>query len=222
MYDLGMAMNSELDTPLLTEIEVSQVFAELKIDGRDKEAIKNYLEPLKQKDIKSYEHCLRVGLLARKIAQHQGVSEKALFFSGLLHDLGKVNIPSELLKKTGTWTKEDYQQMKEHVMAGYNKIKGRFDFSAEIVLLHHRFQDGRYPENLPEHLHPYSEETQKIILEYGRILALADVYDALHRKNSKFGEEKSLTDEEIREKMLSGNADRVDLVNELYEAGIFY
>jgi HD-GYP domain-containing protein (c-di-GMP phosphodiesterase class II) len=58
-------------------------------------------------------------------------------------------------------------------------------------------------------------------MEYGRILAIADVYDALHRKNSKYGESKYLTDEEIKQKMLEGNTDRVDLIEDLYEAGIF-
>jgi len=216
-----MTTYSEMNVPPMIEAQVSQAFEELSVDKADKQAIEDFLAPLKEKDANSYEHSLRVGLLARNIGKYLGMREKPLLFSGLMHDLGKIVIPDEILKKTENWTEEDAKAIEQHVLSGYEKIKGRFDFTAEIVLLHHRFQKKQYPEILPEHLHDYSEETKKQIFEYGRILAIADVYDALHRKNSKYGESKYLTDEEIKEKMLEGNTDRADLIESLYKAGIF-
>lgn len=221
MYDFSMSTNSEVSIPPVIEAQISNVFEELAVDVHDREAILGFLEPLKLKDANTYQHCLRVGLLSRNIGKYLGMREKALFFSGLLHDLGKIVVPIETLNKTDGWTEEDTRLVEQHVMKGYEKIKGRFDFTAEIILLHHRFQKKMYPEMVPEHLHNYSEETSKQILEYGRILALADVYDALHRKNSKYGEKKYLTDEEINEKMLESNPDRVDQINDFYRVGIF-
>lgn len=216
-----MTTYSEINVPPLIEAQVSQAFEDLKVDPVDKQAIENFLEPLKEKDANSYEHSLRVGLLARNIGKYLGMREKPLLFSGLLHDLGKIVIPTEILTKTESWTEEDAKVIEQHVLSGYERIKGRFDFTAEIVLLHHRFQKKQYPEIMPDHLHNYSEETKAQIMEYGRILAIADVYDALHRKNDKYGEGKYLTDGEIKEKMLEGNTDRTDLIEGLYTAGVF-
>src|SRR3989344_5735384 len=107
-------------------------------------------------------------------------------------------------------------------MDGYRLLRGRFDFTADTMVLHHKFQANGYPENLPPQLHHYSDTTQELILEHGRVLALADVYDALHRENDKFGEKRRLTDSEIREQMFLLNQDREVLVVDLYKAGIFF
>jgi len=74
---------------------------------------------------------------------------------------------------------------------------------------------------MPKPLHEYSEATRLLIPEYGRVLALADVYDALHRVNSRFGDKRQLADDEIKEKMLEFNPDRKDLIMDLYNADIF-
>ncbi|MEI8067966.1 MAG: HD domain-containing protein [Candidatus Shapirobacteria bacterium] len=203
------------------ETQLSQTFKELKVNSQDEAAIGDFLGPLKEKDKNTYEHCLRVALLAKEIGGFMELDEKALFFAGLLHDLGKLNVPMETLGKTDSWTKEDSKAVEKHVIDGYLLIKGRFDFTAEIILWHHKFQENKYPEFLPPYLHDYSVGTQAVIPEYGRILALADVYDALHRENSKFGERKTLSEVEIKDKMLEFNPDKLDLVNDLYTAKIF-
>jgi len=59
-----------------------------------------------------------------------------------------------------------------------------------------------------------------MIALYGRILAIADCYDALHRVNDKFGTVQALTGEDIKEKMFQFNPDQRVLLNELYEANI--
>jgi HD-GYP domain-containing protein (c-di-GMP phosphodiesterase class II) len=164
---------------------------------------------------------LRVGLLAKKIGSFIHHEEKPLFYAGSLHDLGKCQTPLEILGKTGSWTDEDQREIEEHVMDGYRLLRGSFDVTAEIMLWHHRFQESGYPELLPPFLHDYRETTKLLIREYGRIVALADVYDALHRPNSKFAEVgKGLTKEEIKRKMFEFNPDRKKLVAALYSSGI--
>jgi len=184
-------------------------------------ALDIFLDPLRKKDAASYEHCVRVGSLSRSIARHQHMDERALLFAGLLHDLGKINTPIDTLVKTEGWTPSDDAIMQNHVMDGYNLIKGRFDFTAEIILFHHQFQENKYPKELPQPLHSYSKETQQLIYESAMVLAMADMYDALHRVNEKFGVKRSLSGEEIRTRLTSRFSDRKKTIDELYASGIF-
>lgn len=203
--------------------KVDIAFFELNVSAEDQETIKAFLAPLKHKNQTTHnqhEHCLRVGLLAMKIAHFMHLDQKALLFAGLMHDIGKCQIDLATLGKTEGWTPRDTEIMKEHVTDGYKILKGRFDFSADILIWHHRFQPNGYPNRIPKPLHKYSQGTRALIIEYGRILAVADVYDALHRVNDKFGEKKALSGVEIREKMFQFNPDVKILIEDLYTAGI--
>jgi len=104
-------------------------------------------------------------------------------------------------------------------MNGYRMIKDRFDFTAEIVLLHHYFQALGYPTKLPPFLHKYSEGAKVMIKLCGYLLALADVYDALHRDNGRTGS--PLSGEAIKIKMFEHFADQHKLIEDLYDAGVF-
>lgn len=113
--------------------------------------------------------------------------------SRALHDLGKCQTCLKVLGKTGSWSDGDQEEIELHVLNGYRLLRGRFDYSAEIMLWHHRFQENGYPDELPQFLHEYRQTTQLLIREYGRIVAIADVYDALHRVNEKVGEARALS-----------------------------
>ncbi len=98
-----------------------------------------------------------------------------------LHDIGKVAISDSILKKTGALTKEEYELMKGHTTAGGNLIKEIYEktgspylrLAYEIVLYHHERWDGSgYPRGLAGEEIPLS----------ARIVALADVYDAISSK----------------------------------------
>lgn len=205
------------------EREFQEACRELGISKANQDYLKSFLAPLRDKDEVTrfhYLHSLRVGLLARSIGWFTYHEEKPLFFAGILHDLGKCQTPLEILGKVGSWSDQDQQEIQQHVLDGYRLLRGRFDMSAEIIIWHHRFQEHGYPEVLPPFLHKYRETTKLLIREYGRIVALADVYDALHRPNSKFVSGRTLTEEEIREKMFELNPDRRKLIVALYEVGI--
>lgn len=195
-------------------------FEELAIAEDRRRSIRKYLDLLKEKHRGTYEHSIRVGLMARRIARHRHLDEKALLYAGLLHDVGKSQVPVALLQKTGEWTPEDTAAMDAHVLHGYQLLRGTFDFSAEVVALHHQFQERKYPTEAPPFLHQHSESTRELIRTYGRILALADVYDALHRVNGKF-DEHPLSGGEVKEQILRLNPDQAELIEELYCAGVF-
>lgn len=203
--------------------QLEEAFEKYSVKPEDKSALLDFLSLLMSKHSVTRlhgEHSKRVGLKAAEIAEFQNLDKRALLYAGLTHDLGKCQVSLETLGKTSGWTDEDALAIQSHVMDGYRILMGRFDFTADTMVLHHTFQINGYPGELPPYLHPYSEETQFLIVEHGRILALADVYDALHRENDKFGEKRRLSDAEIREQMFTLNPDREKLVEDLYKVGI--
>ncbi|PIZ05396.1 MAG: hypothetical protein COY57_07540, partial [Flavobacteriales bacterium CG_4_10_14_0_8_um_filter_32_5] len=86
----------------------------MEISGEHEESVKNYLNVLKAKDEATYEHSIRVGLLASRIGRHMHLDEKALFFAGTLHDIGKTLIDPETLQKTEGFDDKDMAEMKKH------------------------------------------------------------------------------------------------------------
>jgi len=120
-------------------------------------------------------HQRRVTQLACAIAQEMSLSEeqtRTLRIAGLLHDLGKINIPTEILSKPGRLTDIEFAMIKTHPQAGYEIVK-TIEFpspTAEIVLQHHERMDGSgYGAGL---------KGPDILLE-ARILAVSDVVEAM-------------------------------------------
>lgn len=206
-----------------TEVAFHAAAQETGIQKKDRRALYAFLAPLREKDAVTnahYLHSIRVGLCARAIARFTGHDERALLMAGVLHDLGKCQVCLSTLGKSDDWTLEDANEIKRHVLDGYRILRGRFDLTAETIVRHHIFQPDGYPKRPPKFLHPYSTATRALILEHARIVSLADVYDALHRVNSRFGS-CALSGKEIKHLMLTNNPDRVTLIVALYEAGIF-
>ena len=120
-------------------------------------------------------HQRRVAKLAARIAREVGLPEdqaRGIFLAGLVHDVGKINIPAEILSKPGKLTALEMQFVQTHAEAGYDIIKGvEFPWPiAEAVRQHHERLDGSgYPRGLM---------ANAIIIE-ARILAVADVTEAI-------------------------------------------
>jgi len=193
---------------------------QLSIGPKDYEAILAFLQPLKVKDQATYEHSLRVGWLASNLVEFMHLDPKVGFYSGLLHDVGKAMTRLPTLQKTDGWTPADAEEIKSHIIDGYRLLRDHFDFTAEVILWHHRFQPNRYPETFPEPLHEYSEGTRVMIPLFGRLLSLCDVFDALHRVNSRC-DGVPLTGEKIKSLMLSHHSDQRVLIEEAYKRNIF-
>lgn len=120
-------------------------------------------------------HQRRAADLARAIAGHLGVSSEqfqALNLAAMIYEIGKIQVPAEILNKPGQLDKVDYELIKTHAQAGFDILR-EIDFPwpiAEIVQQHHERRDGSgYPSGLAD---------EQIMLE-ARIIAVADVVEAM-------------------------------------------
>lgn len=122
-------------------------------------------------------HVKRVAEYSRILATQYGLSEeevKELVHASPMHDIGKVAIPDSILNKPGKLTEEEFEIMKTHAKLGYEMLKTsnkKILKAAAIVAHEHqeKFDGSGYPQGLfGENIHIY-----------GRITALADVFDAL-------------------------------------------
>lgn len=133
------------------------------------------LTKIREKDDYLLEHSLNVAILLANFANYLGMSEdevQDLSYAGFLHDLGKIKIPDEILHKPGRLTDSEMEVMKGHVKHGVDYLK-----STEIappliqaISEHHERLDGLgYPAGTKG----------DDISQAGRMLAIADMYDAL-------------------------------------------
>ena len=184
--------------------------------------IRVYLQILRNRDLKSYEHSVRVGILASKIAIYAakpGISAKMLLWAGLLHDIGKALVHPEVLTKTSNFTEEDYAAMEPHVKYGWDMLNSVHDWTAHIIVRHHQFGPKPYPATLPP-LPEYLQDRAEMVQTAARLLAMADYYDALmHRNNDRNGS-KPLTPKERREIYMRDNADMKELAELLESVGV--
>lgn len=132
------------------------------------------LHNMREYDDMTYAHSLNVALICNVLAKWLGMSEKdqkLAFTCGILHDIGKLMVPEEIIHKQGRLTKEEFDQVKMHPIEGFNYIK-KLDIDDHIkktILMHHERYDGSgYP------LGTKGEDIDK----FARICAIADVYEA--------------------------------------------
>lgn len=130
------------------------------------------VERIKEKNMELYKHCIRVAYLSLMIADNMDRSVKLdLFTAAILHDLGKVEIPNRILNKTSTLDDKERSIMNLHVLYGYKELISRYIPKAICygVLMHHERLDGS----------GYYSVTMERIGLFARIIAIADVYDAM-------------------------------------------
>lgn len=128
-------------------------------------------------DYYTYTHSVNVATMSIALGLGAGVKEVKeladLALGSILHDIGKSQIDHALINKPGTLTAEEYAKITEHVMKGYEMLRGNPSISAQamIPLLEHheKLGGGGYPNGL---------SGDRIHL-FGRIVAVIDVYDAL-------------------------------------------
>lgn len=127
----------------------------------------------------TYKHSVNVSVLSVLIGMGIGMKKtmlKELAAAGLLHDIGKINIPSDILNKPGALTEEEYELIKKHSEMGYENIKDNVLISSKIkmgVYMHHENLNGTgYPLGL--------QDDQ--IYTFAKIIHVADVYDAITSK----------------------------------------
>lgn len=156
-----------------TEIELRDTLAQLReAMNATTEAIARIVE---HKDPYTAGHQRRVADLARAIAAEMGLSQEqidSIRMAGLLHDLGKVSVPSEILTKPTMLTETEFKLIEEHPRVAYDILKSiAFPWPvAEIIYQHHERIDGSgYPRGL---------KGDHILIE-AKVLAVADVMEAM-------------------------------------------
>ncbi len=136
------------------------------------EAMANLVE---RRDPYTSGHQQRVAKLSRAIAMEMDLSEdqiEGISMAALIHDIGKIAVPAEILSKPGRLSETEFQLIKVHPQSGYDILKGiEFPWPiAEVILQHHERMDGSgYPGRLTG---------DRILLE-ARIMAVADTVEAM-------------------------------------------
>lgn len=137
--------------------------------------IRAIINAIDAKDPYTCGHSDRVAQFAKSIAERIGIKPsecERIYMAGLLHDVGKIGIPDAILQKPGKLTTEEFNVVKKHPEIGFAILKHlkQLDYVLPGVLHHHEAMDGTgYPHGLQGENIPLA----------GRILAVADAYDAM-------------------------------------------
>lgn len=165
--------------------------------------VESLADAIDAKDNYTNGHSGRVALYAKEIAKRYGYDEKQqekIFMMGLLHDVGKIGIPDEVINKPGRLTEEEFACIKKHPAIG-DKILRNIKEMPELAAgarYHHERVDGKgYPEGLLDDHIP----------EEARIIAVADAYDAMTSNRSYRG---VLPQEKVREEIEKGKGSQFD------------
>jgi len=145
----------------------------------EEESILLALSSIKEYDDYTYSHSVNVAVLALCLGNRLGLSRNSLEhlgICGLFHDLGKVEIPQEIINKPGRLTENEREEVQKHPLASVKqilKLHATHDIKSKILLApfeHHiKYDLTGYPELL----------FKKNVSLFGRILQIADVYDAI-------------------------------------------
>lgn len=165
--------NEEIDSKAILQ-DVENVVSK----GRNGLHILDMLQCMRGYDDVTYVHSVNVALLSNMIGRivYPDISKEeldVLTLSGLLHDIGKMMVPDNIIQKNGRLTLPEYSVVKTHVLFGNNILKGLKNLDprvAEVAMRHHERCDGTgYPGG-------YRRDQ---IEPFARIVAIADTYDAM-------------------------------------------
>ncbi len=155
------------------------------------------------KDKYTHGHSSRVADYSRKIAEMCGKSEEEceeIYYAALLHDVGKIGVPDYIINKEGKLTNEEYAEMKKHPVIGAQILSsiGEYPYISIGAKHHHERYDGKgYPDGLKGDDIP----------EIGRIVAVADAYDAMTSKRSY---RDAIPQQKVREEIVKGSGTQFD------------
>ena len=181
--------------------------------------VESLADAIDAKDNYTKGHSGRVAIYSKEIAKRYGYDEKhqeQIFMMGLLHDVGKIGVPDEVINKPGRLTDEEFAKIKKHPGIG-GKILGNIKEMPSLAAgakWHHERYDGKgYPEGL----------AGDDIPEEARIIAVADAYDAMTSTRSYRG---ALPVEVVRGEIEKGKGSQfdpkfADIMIEMIDEGAF-
>ena len=192
----AIELSRDLEIRMLREqnAEMQQLF---------EETAKALVNAIDAKDKYTQGHSARVAEYSMKIAEAAGKSReecRKIYYSALLHDVGKIGIPGMIINKRGTLTEKEYETIKRHPSIGGMILSSitKYPFISTGARYHHERYDGTgYPDGL----------AGEDIPEIGRIVAVADAYDAMtsHRSYRSI-----MPQSKVREELVSGSGTQFD------------
>ncbi len=204
---LGYATKVMADEPLDAVIKTAERFMYRRKLIAHKQMYDSIIAAIKQtlyeKSDETREHGERMAILARSLAHALELPKEdadALELASMMHDIGKVRVNLNILKKAGTLTGEEWEEIKKHPEAGYRIAQSvpHLNAISEVILYHHERWDGMgYPQGL-------SGENIPLL---ARILALVDSYDTMREDR---GYRKALNDAEAVREILRASGKQFD------------
>ncbi|MCR4777904.1 MAG: HD-GYP domain-containing protein [Lachnospiraceae bacterium] len=191
-------LNDKLDA-YVEEVEN----AGLKLKGLTKEVIAAFANSIDAKDEYTHGHSSRVAEYSRRIAQASGKTPEEceeIYYAGLLHDIGKIGVPEDIITKEGKLTPEEYEKIKEHPVLGAQILGNitEYPYLSIGARGHHERYDGKgYPDGLKGEKIP----------DMARIIAVADAYDAMSSKRSYRA---PIPQQKVREEIVKGIGTQFD------------
>ncbi len=175
MLALGTSRKKLADKAAWLADEVKKATAA--IHAREQELLFRMSRAAEFRDPETGAHIQRMAHYSRLIAGKMGLSpdeQELILQAAPMHDVGKIGTPDHILLKPGKLTPEEYDEMKRHTVIGHELLSGSesrvFQTAAIIAVAHHEKFDGSG--------YPYGLEGESIPV-LGRIVAVADVFDAL-------------------------------------------
>ena len=151
-----------------------------KVEEMNLQVVSALATAIDAKDQYTNGHSSRVAEYARAIAARSGYSkdeQDEIYMMGLLHDVGKIGVPDQVINKAGKLTPEEYEHIKKHPVIGsgiLESIKERPKLATGARWHHERYGGGGYPDGI----------SGEAIPEEARIIAVADAYDAMTSRRS--------------------------------------
>ena len=174
----------QVDT-ILTSLRMGYDLDAVKIKSLVKECVQSvirntgalsWLTQIRNRDDYTAEHSLRVAIMSIAFGKELELLEgelENLGVCGLLHDVGKVKVPLEVLNKEGRLTAEEFKLMKQHPTDGMKLLQSKRDVFAgavDVAYSHHERVDGKgYPRGITSEKIPY----------FAKVVAITDAYDAI-------------------------------------------
>lgn len=197
LHDISNGKSIDLD-------KVNAVSDSIIVRINENRDIVNCINQIRSADEYTYAHSINVSLLSMLIGKWLRLdyeSVRMLTQAGLLHDMGKSKVLPDILNKPGVLTREEFEEIKRHPIYGYRLVEASPDIDEDVkkaILTHHEREDGSgYPIGL--------KGDQLNI--YAKIIAVADIYDAMTSNRAYREKESPFNVFEMMEKSTFGILD---------------
>lgn len=180
-YDLNLssfkdAINNVVEKNVALDVnELLHNSLEIVTSNRGHFSVLDMLQNMRDYDDSTFAHCMNVALISNVLAGWLRLSPEDVEMAtacGLFHDIGKLMIPHQIITKPGKLSNEEYNEVRKHTIEGYQLLKAKnVDIHIQnAALMHHERSDGTgYPLRI----------AGEKIDRFARIVAIADVYDAM-------------------------------------------